>query len=42
MWKKEFLDKDWVVLMLEAKKLGLTVEEIKLFLNAAKKEKKVN
>ncbi|MCM3740242.1 anti-repressor SinI family protein [Oceanobacillus luteolus] len=30
------LDYDWVVLIKEAKKIGMTVEEIRLFLQSSK------
>ncbi|KAA6451119.1 anti-repressor SinI family protein [Bacillus swezeyi] len=36
---KHKLDKDWVILMKEAKKMGLHVEDIKDFLRAQSKRK---
>ncbi|MFN2744699.1 MULTISPECIES: anti-repressor SinI family protein [Bacillus] len=35
---KHKLDKDWVILMKEAKKLGLHVEDVKDFLRAQRKQ----
>ncbi|MBD7938991.1 MULTISPECIES: anti-repressor SinI family protein [Cytobacillus] len=34
------LDTEWISLILKAKELGLSIEEVKAFLNAAKSEAK--
>ncbi|ATH93662.1 antirepressor [Bacillus glycinifermentans] len=36
---KHKLDKDWVILMKEAKNLGLDIEDVKKFLSSQSKQK---
>lgn len=36
------LDKDWINLILQAKKMGLTPEEVRIFLSSAGKLQKSN
>ena len=36
---KELLDQDWVELMMSAKQMGLTIEEIQLYLRSSAKVK---
>lgn len=40
--KQTGLDNEWVKLLQEAKSIGITVEEVKLFLNEAQTEQSLN